>query len=90
MVMRAIGMFALIVGTISLVFWLASTAAVPHQQAQAVAALWGFVSALTWGLSVVGNLIWTSLGLFSTVHWNSWFNLIAAVCAATAVGYATI
>ena len=90
MVMRAMGMFALVVATISVAFWLASTAALPHQQAQAAAALWGFASALTWGLSVVGNLIWTRLTFFSTAHWNSWFNLLAAVCAATAVGYATI
>jgi len=90
MVQRAIAMFALVVVTISLTFWLASTAAVPHRQAQSVAALWGFASALTWGLSVVGNLVWTGLGVFSGVYWISWFNLIAAICAAAAVGYATI
>ena len=90
MISRVIVMFALVVVTISLIFWLASTAAIPHQRAQAVAAFWGFASALTWGMSVVGNLVWTGLGVFSRASWNSWFNFIAAVCAAAAVGYATI
>jgi uncharacterized membrane protein len=46
----------------------------------------GVASALTWGLSVVGGLIWSNL-LFSSIYWNSWFNLFAAVFAALAVGY---
>ena len=90
MVNRAAVMVARVVVTISLTFWVASAAPIPHQRAQAVATLWGFASDLTWGLSVVGNLIWTGLGVFSRTHWNSWFNFIAAVCAAAAVGYASI
>jgi len=47
----------------------------------------GFLSALAWGLSVVGALIWTRLGPFSSVYWNAWFNFFAAAFAALAVGY---
>ena len=90
MIWRALGLSAAVVIIISLVFRLASIAALTHQEAQAVAALWGFASALAWGLSVVGNLVWTTLGMFSTTQFNSWSNLIAAICAATAVGYTTI
>src|SRR5882724_8816204 len=47
----------------------------------------GVASALAWGLSVVGALIWSSLGIVSSIYWNSWFNLFAAGFAALAVGY---
>jgi hypothetical protein len=35
----------------------------------------------------VGALIWSSLGIVSSVHWNGWFNLFAAAFAALVVGY---
>jgi hypothetical protein len=41
-------------------------------------------------LSVIGNLIWNTLGVFSTAQFNSWSNLLAAICAAIAVGYTRI
>jgi hypothetical protein len=47
----------------------------------------GVASALAWGLSVVGALIWSSLGIVSSIYWNSWFNLFAAAFAALVVGY---
>jgi hypothetical protein len=47
----------------------------------------GVASALAWGLSVVGALIWSSLGIVSSIYWNGWFNLFAAAFAALAVGY---
>jgi hypothetical protein len=47
----------------------------------------GVASALAWGLSVVGALIWSHLGIVSSIYWNSWFNLFAAAFAALAVGY---
>jgi len=47
----------------------------------------GVASALAWALSVVGALIWSSLGIVSSIYWNSWFNLFAAAFAALAVGY---
>jgi hypothetical protein len=31
----------------------------------------GVASALAWGLSVVGALIWSSLGIVSSIYWNS-------------------
>ncbi len=57
--------------------------------AQTLALLWAFMSALAWGLSVVGSLFWWSLGLVSGMRWKSWFNLFAAGFAALAVGYST-
>jgi hypothetical protein len=47
----------------------------------------GVASALAWGLSVVGAIVWSSLGIVSSIYWNSWFNLFAAAFAALAVGY---
>lgn len=47
----------------------------------------GVASALAWGLSVVGALIWSSLGFVSSIYWNGWFNLFAAAFAALVVGY---
>jgi hypothetical protein len=47
----------------------------------------GVASALAWGLSVVGALIWGHFGILSSIYWNSWFNLFAAAFAALAVGY---
>jgi hypothetical protein len=47
----------------------------------------GVASALAWGLSVVGTLTWSSLGVVSGSRWNSWFNLFAAAFASLAVGY---
>jgi hypothetical protein len=47
----------------------------------------GVASALAWGLSVVGALIWSGLGIVSHPYWNSWFNLFAAAFAGLAVGY---
>jgi hypothetical protein len=57
--------------------------------AQTLALFWAFMSALAWGLSVVGSLFWWSLGLISSMRWNSWFNFFAAGFAALAVGYST-
>jgi hypothetical protein len=51
------------------------------------AQLTGILSALTWGLSVVGGLKW-SHSVFSSLYWISWFNLFAAAFAAAAVGFA--
>ena len=90
MIKRVLGLSALVIALVSFAFWLPSFTGVTHSRAQEVAVLWGFFSALAWGLSVTGNLIWTALGAFSTVQFNSWSNLLAAVCAATAVGYTRI
>jgi hypothetical protein len=38
----------------------------------------GLVSALTWGLSVLGGLLW-----------NAWFNFLAAALAVLSLGYLT-
>jgi len=72
----------LVVGVIGWAFWYSHN----HQSA-AYALAAGFASALAWGLSVVGALIWTRLGVLSSVRWNSWWNLFAAAFAALAVGY---
>ena len=90
MIKRVLGLSVAVVALVSFAFWAASSTAVTHGRAQELAAAWGFFSALAWGLSVIGNLIWTTLGVFSTAQFNSWSNLVAAVCAATAVGYTTI
>ena len=55
----------------------------PHAEA----VFWGGISALAWGLSVVGTLVWEDFGIVSSIKWNSWFNFFAAGFAATAVGY---
>jgi hypothetical protein len=83
-------MFLLVVGLISLAFYSSYNSSVTHQMAQLAATGYGSLSALAWGLSVVGGLIWTRLGFISSPIWNSWFNFIAAVLAAVAVGYAAI
>ena len=90
MIKRVLGLSAVVIALISFAFWAPSLTAVSHGRAQELAALWGFFSALAWGLSVIGNLIWSTLGVFSTPLFNSWSNLLAAVCAATAVSYTTI
>jgi hypothetical protein len=90
MIRRVLGLSALVVALILFSFWAPSLTGVTHNRAQDFAVLWGFSSALAWGLSVIGNLIWSSLGAISTPQFNSWSNLIAAVCAATAVGYTRI
>jgi hypothetical protein len=41
-----------------------------HRQPNFFAAT-GVASALAWGLSVVGALIWSSLAIVSSVYWNS-------------------
>jgi hypothetical protein len=46
-----------------------------------------YISALAWGLSVVGTLVWEDFGIVSSIKWDSWFNFFAAGFAATAVGY---
>jgi hypothetical protein len=90
MVKRVLGLSALVIALISFAFWAPPFTAVTHSRAQEIAVLWGFFSALAWGLSVIGNLVWTTLGAFSAGQFNSWSNLIAAICAATAVGYTRI
>jgi drug/metabolite transporter (DMT)-like permease len=55
----------------------------PHAEA----VFWGGISALAWGLSVVGTLVWEDFGIVSSIKWNSWFNFFAAGFAATAVSY---
>jgi hypothetical protein len=90
MIKRVLGLSAAVIALISFAFWTPSVTAPTHSQAQEFAVLWGFFSALAWGMSVIGNLIWTSLGVFSRVQFNSWSNLVAAICAATAVGYTRI
>jgi hypothetical protein len=83
-------MFLLVVGLVSAAFYSSYTSPVGHSVAQVAATGYGFLSALAWGLSVMGGLIWTRLGFISSPVWNSWFNFIAAVLAAIAVGYAAI
>ena len=41
----------------------------PHtaRPAQVLALFWGFMSALAWGLSVVGSLVWRNLSLASSI-----------------------
>jgi hypothetical protein len=90
MIKRVLGVSAAVIALISFAFWAPSFIGAMHHRAQEFAVLWGFFSALAWGLSVIGNLIWTTLGVFSTAQFNSWSNLIAAICAATAVGYTKI
>jgi hypothetical protein len=90
MIRRVLGLSAAIIALISFAFWAPSFTAVTHSRAQDFAALWGFFSALAWGLSIIGNLIWTTLGVFSRTQFSSWSNLLAAICAATAVGYTRI
>jgi hypothetical protein len=90
MIKRVLGVSAAVIALISFAFWAPSFLGVMHHRAQEFAVLWGFFSALAWGLSVIGNLIWTTLGVFSTAQFNSWSNLNAAICAATAVGYTKI
>jgi hypothetical protein len=58
-----------------------------HAEAQVLTVFWGGISALAWGLSVVGTLVWEDFGIASKIKWNSWFNFFAAGLAATAVGY---
>lgn len=55
-------------------------------KSQALGIAAGVASALAWGLSIVGALIWSHV-VFSSIYWGSWFNLFAAVFAALAVGY---
>jgi hypothetical protein len=55
-------------------------------KSQALGIAAGVASALAWGLSIVGALIWSHF-VFSSIYWGSWFNLFAAVFAALAVGY---
>jgi hypothetical protein len=90
MIKRVLGLSAAVIALVSFAFWAPSITAVTHSRTQELAALWGFFSALAWGLSVIGNLIWRTLGVFSTAQFNSWSNLLAAVCAAIAVGYTRI
>ena len=90
MIKRVLGVSAAVIALISFAFWAPSFMAVTHSRAQEFAVLWGFFSALAWGLSVIGNLVWTTLRVFSTTQFNTWSNLIAAICAATAVGYTRI
>jgi hypothetical protein len=90
MIKRVLGLSAAVIALISFAFWAPSFTAATHGPAQEFAVLWGFFSALAWGLSVIGNLVWTTLGVFSRAQFNSWSNLLAAVCAATAVGYTKI
>jgi hypothetical protein len=90
MIKRVLGLSAAVIALISFAFWVPSLTAAAHSQAQEFAVLWGFFSALAWGLSVIGNLIWTALGVFSRAQFSSWSNLLAALCAATEVGYTRI
>ena len=90
MIKRVLVLSAAVIALISFAFWAPSLTAVTHARAHEFAVLWGFFSALAWGLSVIGNLIWSTLGVFSTAQFNSWSNVIAALCAAIAVGYTRI
>jgi hypothetical protein len=90
MIKRVLGLSAAVIALVSFAFWAPSITALTHGRTQELAALWGFFSALAWGLSVIGNLIWRTLGVFSTAQFNSRSNLLAAVCAAIAVGYTRI
>jgi hypothetical protein len=76
-----LGLTVLIIATIFVAF---SYSHGNRSGALAIAA--GVASALAWGLSVVGMLIW-SHRVFSSSYWNGWCNLFAAVFAALAVGY---
>jgi hypothetical protein len=90
MIKRVLVLSAAVIALISFAFWASSLTAVTHARAQEFAVLWGFFSALAWGLSVIGNLIWNTLGVFSTAQFDSWSNLLAAICAAIAVAYTRI
>ena len=90
MVRRVLVLSTVVIALISFSFWVPSLTGVTHSRAQEFAVLWGFSSALAWGLSVIGNLIWTTLGVFSRAQFGSWSNLLAAICAVTAVGYTRI
>jgi hypothetical protein len=50
----------------------------PHAEAQVLAEFCGGISALAWGLSMVGTLVWEDFGIVSSIKWNSWFNFFAA------------
>ena len=90
MIKRVLGLSAVVIALVSFAFWAPSLTVATHGRAQELAVLWGFFSALAWGLSVIGNLIWPSLGVFSRAQFGSWSNLLAAICSATAVGYTRI
>jgi len=72
---------------ISLAFDRGYASHLPHAKAQILAVFWGAAAALAWGLSVAGTLLWTDLGIFSSVRWNSFCNFFAAGFAAATAGY---
>lgn len=92
----AVGVLVVVVGSISWTFFGALQSGISHTDAQAAALGYGYASALCWGLSIVGLLIWRGLlpawlGMVTTsTFWNGWFNLFAAIGAAAAVAFASI
>ena len=67
----------MLVGVTLVIFWAFHTgygSSRPHAEAQVLAVLWGGISALAWGLSVVGTLVWEDFGIVSSIKSNSWFN----------------
>ncbi len=87
---------AIVFGSVSWAFFSALHSGFAHADAQNAALGYGYASALCWGLSVVGYLIWSSLlpvwfGITTTSNfWISWFNLFAAISAAASVAYSTL
>jgi hypothetical protein len=72
--LRSVLMFA---GVTLVIFWAFHSGygtSRPHAEAQVLAVFWGAISALAWGLSVVGTLVWEDFGIVSSIKWNSWFN----------------
>jgi hypothetical protein len=88
--LRVLTSFVLVVGFIWGAYFVAAHSAAPHEQAQLIGAHYGLASALAWGLSVVGFVIPTRFALFTGPMWGGWFNFLAAIWAAAAVGYLTI
>jgi hypothetical protein len=75
---------------ITLCFVSGIAAMAPHQgnlRAQIVAIVFGFFSAMAWGLSVLGSHIGARLTVVSDARWNSIMNFFAAAFAALAVGF---
>jgi hypothetical protein len=82
-----------IVTAIGLFFFYGVESALPHRDnpfAQRDAVIFGFFSALAWGLSIIGSHVGARLTFISDARWNSIFNFFAAGLAATAVGYTYI
>lgn len=88
--LRSIGVFAFVTVFFVGAFNFSRNSDLSHAQASEVALTFGFLSALAWGQSVSGLLLWRNLGLLDRPEWNGWFNFFAAALAALALGYQSI